>query len=127
MDPARLKLAAGGVEATPFEIPGATGGSFLVQVLNEDAARGVVATIVHLPPGGRIPAHLHRAGPEMHFVLEGDLVEAGESFGPGTFLTHAAGVVHGSRESRGGAGRGEGAHRPALAIARRPVRLPPGR
>ncbi len=103
MDPARLKLTAKGVEAAPFEIPGATGGRFLVQILNEDAARGVVATVVHLPPGGRIPAYLHRAGPEMHFVLEGDLVEAGEELGPGAFLTHAAGVVHGPHESRGGA------------------------
>jgi quercetin dioxygenase-like cupin family protein len=103
MDPARLMLAAEGVEAAPFEIPGAAGGPFLVQILNEDAARGVVATIVHLPRGGRIPAHLHRAGPEMHFVLEGDLVEAGEELGPGAFLTDAAGVVHGPHESRGGA------------------------
>ena len=55
MGPARLKLAAEGVEATPFEIPGATGGTFLVQILNGDAAKGVVTTIVHHPPGGRIP------------------------------------------------------------------------
>jgi quercetin dioxygenase-like cupin family protein len=103
MDPARLKLAAEGVEAAPFEIPGATGGTVLVQILNEDAAKGVVATVVHLPPGGRIPAHLHRAGPEMHYVHEGDLVEGGEELGPGAFLTHAAGVVHGRRESRNGA------------------------
>ena len=47
MNPARLQLAAESVEAAPFEIPGATGGPFLVQVLNEDAAKGVVATIVH--------------------------------------------------------------------------------
>ncbi len=103
MNPARLQLAAEGVEAAPFEIPGATGGPFLVQILNEDAAKGVVATVVHLPPGGRIPAHVHRAGPEMHYVLEGDLVEAGEELGPGGFLTHAAGVMHGPHESRGGA------------------------
>ena len=74
MDPARLQLAAEGVEAAPFEIPGATGGPFLVQILNNDAAKGVMATIVHLPAGGRIPAHFH-----------------------------AAGVVHGPHESRGGA------------------------
>ena len=103
MDPARLKLAAEGVEATPFEIPGATGGPSLVQVLNEDTAKGVVTTIVHLPPGGRILAHSHRAGAEMHYVLEGDLVEAGEELGPDAFLIHAAGVVHGPHESRGGA------------------------
>ena len=97
-----MRLAAEGVSATPFEIPGATG-EFRIQILNEETARGVVTSIVHLPPGGRIPAHFHKAGPEMHFVLEGDLVEKGESLGPGAFLTHAPGVVHGPHESKGGA------------------------
>jgi hypothetical protein len=49
MEVARLTLAAESVEAAPFEIPGATGGPFLIQLLNEDAAQGVVTTIVHLP------------------------------------------------------------------------------
>jgi quercetin dioxygenase-like cupin family protein len=97
-----MRLAAESVSATPFEIPGSTG-EFRIQILNEDTARGVVTSIVHLPPGGRIPAHMHKAGPEMHYVLEGDLVEKGESLGPGSFLTHAPGVVHGPHESKGGA------------------------
>lgn len=89
-------------EAVPFEIPGATG-EFRIQILNEDRARGVVTSIVHLPPGGRIPAHYHDAGGEMHYVLEGDLIEKGETLGAGGFLTHAKGVVHGPHESKGGA------------------------
>lgn len=97
-----MRLAAETVTTTPFEIPGATG-AFRIQILNEDAARGVVTSIVHLPAGGRIPAHSHRAGSEMHYVLEGDLIERGESLGSGAFLTHGAGVVHGPHESRGGA------------------------
>jgi quercetin dioxygenase-like cupin family protein len=97
-----VTLMATGVAPTPFEIPGASG-EFRIQILNEDAARGVVTSIVHLPPGSRIPAHFHEAGSEMHYVLEGDLVEGGQSHGPGAFLTHAAGVVHGPHESRGGA------------------------
>jgi quercetin dioxygenase-like cupin family protein len=97
-----MRLAAESVSATPFEIPGSTG-EFRIQILNEDTARGVVTSIVHLPPGGRIPAHMHKAGPEMHYVLEGDLVEKGESLGPGAFLTHAPGVVHGPHESKAGA------------------------
>ena len=97
-----MRLAAEGIAATPFEIPGATG-EFRIQILNEDAARGVVTSIVHLPPGGRIPAHSHEAGSEMHYVLEGDLIEKGESLGVGAFLTHAKGVVHGPHESKGGA------------------------
>ena len=39
----------------------------------------------------------------MHYVLEGDLIEKGESLGVGAFLTHAKGVVHGPHESKGGA------------------------
>ncbi|MBD0272848.1 MAG: cupin domain-containing protein [Acetobacteraceae bacterium] len=97
-----MRLAAESVSATPFEIPGSAG-EFRIQILNEDTSRGVVTSIVHLPPGGRIPAHMHKAGPEMHYVLEGDLIEKGESLGPGSFLTHAPGVVHGPHESQNGA------------------------
>lgn len=98
-----LQVAADEVEPTPFNIPGATGGVFRIQILNENAAAGVVTTIVNIPPGGRIPAHRHQAGSEMHYLLEGDLIEAGRAVTPGTCLTHAAGVVHGPHESRGGA------------------------
>ena len=102
MDQPAIKLDASGIEAAPFVIPGATG-EFRIQLLNQDEARGVVTTIVHLPPGGRIPAHRHQAGAEMHYVLEGDLIDGGQEHGVGAFLTHAAGQVHGPHESRGGA------------------------
>lgn len=97
-----MKLAADSVAATPFEIPGSRG-EFRIQILNEDTSRGVVTSIVHIPAGGFIPAHVHKAGPEMHYVLSGDLIERGASLGPGAFLTHAPGVVHGPHESQGGA------------------------
>ena len=96
-----LRMAAPG-EAVPFEIPGATG-AFRIQILNEDRSKGIVTSIVHLPPGGTIPAHRHDAGDEMHYVLEGDLTENGESLAVGAFLTHAKGVVHGPHGSKGGA------------------------
>lgn len=102
MDAEGLKLAADGIEATPFQIPGATG-EFRIQILNEDQALGVVTTIVHLPPGGRIPAHRHQAGSEMHYLLDGDLTDGGQDMAVGGFMTHAAGQVHGPHESRGGA------------------------
>ena len=98
----RITLMADSIEPTSFQIPGAEG-EFRIQILNEDEARGVVTTIVHLPAGGRIPAHKHQAGAEMHYVLDGDLVDGGQTHGPGAFLTHAAGQVHGPHESRGGA------------------------
>jgi quercetin dioxygenase-like cupin family protein len=98
----QLATKAESVPAVPFEIPGATG-QFRIQLLNEDASAGVVTSIIHIPAGGRIPAHRHSAGSEMHYVLEGDLVEAGRELGVGAFLTHAAGQVHGPHESRAGA------------------------
>jgi quercetin dioxygenase-like cupin family protein len=102
MNPGKLALVAQDVPAVPFAIPGATG-AFRIQLLNQDAGAGVVTSIIHLPPGAHIPAHRHGAGAEMHYVLEGDLIEAGRELGPGAFLTHAAGQLHGPHESRGGA------------------------
>ncbi len=102
MDMQGLLLAADEVAPTPFQIPGASG-TFLIQILNEAEDRGVVTSIVHLPAGGHIPAHRHQAGAEMHFVLVGDLIDAGRPLAAGGFLTHAAGQVHGPHESRGGA------------------------
>ena len=102
MDMQGITLMADKVEPTPFQIPGATG-EFRIQILNEDQGLGVVTTIVHLPAGGLIPAHKHQAGSEMHYVLDGDLIDGGQSHGPGAFLTHAAGQVHGPHESKGGA------------------------
>ena len=102
MDTQTIKLAAASVEAAPFKIPGAQG-EFRIQILNEDQSRGVVTTIVHLPPGGHIPAHRHEAGAEMHYVLEGDMTDGGQEIAAGGFVTHAAGQVHGPHESRSGA------------------------
>ncbi len=62
MDPARLTLAAANVVATPFEVSGAAGSPILIQILNQDTAKGVVTTSVHLAACGRIPAHVHHAG-----------------------------------------------------------------
>ena len=102
MDPSLIVADAASVPASPFVIPNATG-EFKIQILNEDTEKGVVTTIVHLPPGSRIPAHKHSKGAEMHYVLEGDLVENGQALAPGAFITHPAGQVHGPHESKNGA------------------------
>ena len=102
MDAKAVRTGSDTVEPMPFHIPGASG-EFRIQILNEDQARGVVTSIVHLPPGGTIPAHRHSKGAEMHYVLEGDLMEGGTPIEVGGFLTHAAGQVHGPHSSKGGA------------------------
>ena len=69
------------------------------QLLNVDGDRGIVTTIIHIAGGARIPAHYHDDGAEAHYVLEGDFINAGVSFQPGTFVTHPRGVAHGPHES----------------------------
>ncbi len=98
----KIETNASRIEPSRLEIPGAEG-LFHIQILNQDTGRGVVTTIVHLAPGSRIPAHRHRSGSEMHYVLEGDLIEDGRVLEVGSFLTHTAGQVHGPHESRNGA------------------------
>lgn len=98
----KIELDSTAVSPVPFPIPGATPGGVHAQLLNVDAARGLVTTIIHIAPGARIPAHFHRDGAEAHWIIEGDFVEHGVTYGPGAFFTHAANVVHGPHESRTG-------------------------
>lgn len=90
------------VEPVPFPIPGATPGGVRATLVNVDGDKGIVTTIIHIAAGAHIPAHYHDDGAEAHYVLEGDFVNAGVAHGPGAFVTHPAGVVHGPHESLGG-------------------------
>ncbi len=98
----KVQVTVPSLGVIPFPIPGATPGGVSAQLINVDVAQGLVATVIHIAPGARIPAHYHNDGAEAHYVLSGDLIEAGVAFGPGTFLTHPAGVVHGPHESKHG-------------------------
>jgi anti-sigma factor ChrR (cupin superfamily) len=90
------------IAPVPFPIPGATPDGVKATLVNVDAAKGLVTTIIHIAPGASIPAHYHNDGAEAHYVLEGDFINAGVSHGPGTFITHPVGVVHGPHGSKGG-------------------------
>jgi quercetin dioxygenase-like cupin family protein len=100
--PGPLVVESAEVEASPIQIPGATPEGIEAQLLNIDLDRGIVATIIHFKPGAAIPAHYHRNGAEAHYVLEGELIDGERRCGPGTYLTHAAGVVHGPHRSEQG-------------------------
>jgi quercetin dioxygenase-like cupin family protein len=86
----------------PFPIPGATPDGVTATLVNVDGDRGLVTTIIHIAAGARIPAHYHDEGAEAHYVLSGDFINGGETLGPGAFVTHPRGVVHGPHESRTG-------------------------
>ena len=89
------------LEQISFPIPGATG-TITASLVNIDIERGIVTTVIHIHPGGRIPAHYHKNGAEAHYVIEGDFINAGVVHGQGGFVTHPAGVIHGPHESVNG-------------------------
>lgn len=94
---------AGKAEEAVMRIPGTEPeDGVMAHLINVDASRGLVASIIHLKPGTSIAAHKHDGFSEAHYVLEGDLTNAGEEFGPGGYITHGPGVVHGPHSSKGG-------------------------
>ena len=70
-----------------------------------DLAGGGMSGMMRMEPGSTvksIPAHRHTHADQTVFVIEGDLVEAGVTYGPGRFLLAKAPASHGPHASPGG-------------------------
>lgn len=102
VDGTSLVVNTGDLAPVRFPIPGATPDGIMATLVNVDAAMGLVTTIIHIAPGASIPAHYHDDGAEAHYVLSGDFINADETLGPGAFVTHPRGVVHGPHASQNG-------------------------
>ena len=90
-------------EEANMRIPGAEPADVVAaHLINVDPSRGLVASIIHIKAGATIPAHKHDTFAEAHYVLEGTLINDGVEFGPGGFITHGPGVVHGPHSSPDG-------------------------
>jgi quercetin dioxygenase-like cupin family protein len=63
--------------------------------------RGMIG-MMRMEAGSSIPAHRHTHADQAVFVIEGDLVEEGVTYGPGSFLLAKAGTAHGPHSSSGG-------------------------
>jgi quercetin dioxygenase-like cupin family protein len=55
-----------------------------------------------LGAGSVVPAHSHGAADEFVYVVSGDFVEAGKTYGPGMAFYGVAGTVHGPHSSVSG-------------------------
>ncbi len=69
----------------PFPIPGATSEKLFVKLLNPDIKYEPVVAKLKIESGTFIPAHIHHKTEEQHYVLEGDFINDGVTYGPGTF------------------------------------------
>jgi quercetin dioxygenase-like cupin family protein len=71
-------------------MPGVT-----MKVLYKDEISGAMTVLTRLEPGAVIPAHWHSKADEAVYVLEGDFVEDGASYGAGSYFRGRAGTAHG--------------------------------
>jgi anti-sigma factor ChrR (cupin superfamily) len=85
------------VASTPLPMPGVS-----IRILSQNAETGGKAVLTRIDAGPTIPEHWHTKADETVFVLEGDFVEAGVTYGPGTFFAGKAGTAHGPHHSVGG-------------------------
>lgn len=87
------------VPALPLGFPGVT-----VRVLHREqmpggSIHGGQVVLTRMAPGAVIPEHWHSRTDETVFVISGDFIEAGVSYGPGTFFFGRAGRPHGPHTS----------------------------
>src|SRR4051794_27049184 len=77
-----------------LDLPGVS-----VRVLHRGNADTGQVVITRMAPGAVIPEHWHSEADEWVFVLDGDFVEAGVTYGPGTLFIGKAGKPHGPHTS----------------------------
>ena len=85
------------VDAVALDIPGVK-----IQILHTDDISGAMTVLTHIAAGATIPQHWHTSADETVFVLSGDFVEQGRSYGPGAFFVGKARTSHGPHESVSG-------------------------
>ena len=64
-------------------------------MLHSDPASGATTVLTRLEPGAIIPRHLHTRADETVYLVDGVLLEDGQSYGPGSFFAGLAGNIHG--------------------------------
>jgi quercetin dioxygenase-like cupin family protein len=73
-----------------------------MKMLQRVESTGGMSGMMRMEAGSSIPAHRHTQADQSVFVVEGDLVEEGVSYGPGSFFFAKAGTPHGPHGSSGG-------------------------
>ncbi len=71
-------------------------------MLQQDESTGGMIGMLRMEPGSLIPAHSHTHSDHAVYVTEGDLIDEGVTYGPGSFLVAKAGAPHGPHGSSGG-------------------------
>lgn len=73
-----------------------------MKMLQQVESTGGMSGMMRMEAGSSIPAHSHTHADQAVFVIEGDLIDDGVTYGPGSFLVAKAGSPHGPHNSSGG-------------------------
>jgi quercetin dioxygenase-like cupin family protein len=73
-----------------------------MKLLNRGDNGAGVTGLMQLAPGSVIPSHRHTTADQSVYILEGDLIDAGVTYGPGTLIVAKAGTPHGPHATKGG-------------------------
>jgi quercetin dioxygenase-like cupin family protein len=93
----QTKTDTAAVAWSPLDFPGVS-----MKVLQQVESTGGMTVMTRIAAGSSIPAHRHTDADETVFVVEGDFVEDGISYGPGSIFVGKAGSPHGPHSSAGG-------------------------
>lgn len=94
------EIFAAQVKTDRFPFP--SEGDISLAVRTANYTLGPVMLHLSMQPGSTIPAHIHEGVAEVLYVVEGDFINEGKSYGPGDSLHIKAGHVHGPRATRNG-------------------------
>ena len=93
----QAKIDTSALAWSPLDFPGVS-----MKVLQQVESTGSMTVMTRIAAGSSIPAHSHTLADETVFVIEGDFVEDGVRYGPGSFFVGKAGSPHGPHSSVGG-------------------------
>ena len=83
------------VDAVTLDISGVK-----IQTLYTDDISGAMTVLMHIAAGATIPQQWHTSADEAVFVLSGDLIEQGRSYGPRSLLRRQGGDAKRTSRSR---------------------------
>jgi redox-sensitive bicupin YhaK (pirin superfamily) len=94
------EIFAADVKADRFPFP--SQGDITLAVRAANYTLGPVVLHLNMQPGSVIPAHIHEGVAEVLYVVDGDFINEGKSYGAGDSLHIRAGHVHGPHSTRNG-------------------------
>jgi anti-sigma factor ChrR (cupin superfamily) len=94
-------VEASKIEAIPAPFPN-TKGTATLKVLNSEPSLGPAVALLTMEPGSEVPRHLHERTTEMSYVLDGDFISEGISYGKGTIFNITPNTIHGPHTTKTG-------------------------